>query len=117
MSGPLGAESVTVLTAPIVEDDRFGSRHPDWDAATSVTVRGCSVQPVGMAGASRENVVDRQYTATHRILFAPWSAPIAATNRIVHDGTTYEVDGEPDRWRDLEGRGDHLEVAMKRLEG
>jgi hypothetical protein len=29
----------------------------------------------------------------------------------------YEVDGEPDRWRDMNGRGDHVEAAIQRLEG
>ncbi len=111
----LGNIVVTVLDAPLVADARHGTKRRDWDNATSTPLTGCSVQPI----SGEEATADREFTATHLRLFAPWAGTfvLGATSRVVYDGATYEVDGEPRRWRDDAGRGDHVEVDLKRLTG
>lgn len=109
----LGADRIVIRDAPLVVNARHGNRTRDWDQAGAVTADGCSVQPYGAA----EVVADREFTATHLRLFAPPGTALAATSRVIFDGTTYEVDGEPATWRDLDGRPSHIEAALKRLSG
>jgi hypothetical protein len=112
MSTP-GYETVTVLDAPLVTDSRHGTQRRDWTDATETELSGCSVQP----WTADEATADREFTATHVRLFAPFGNLPYATSRIVYDGVTYEVDGEPARWRDDAGRPDHVEASLKRLAG
>lgn len=108
-----GREVVTILDAPLVTDPRFGTQRRDWNTATSTTLRGCSVQPI----SGVEATVDREFTKSHLKLFAPFGELPKATSRVVHDGTTYEVDGEPERWRDSNGRPCYILATLKRLAG
>jgi hypothetical protein len=109
----LGYDTVQVLDAPLAAGDRHGARKRDWTRAVTTTVPRCSVQPY----AATETTTDREFTSTHVRLFAPPGAPMKATGRVVHNGITYDVDGEPATWRDLDGRPSHVEVALKRLTG
>lgn len=113
MSGPLGAQTVTVLDAPLVQDARHGTTRRDWKTAATTVLRGCSVQPY----SATETTEDREFTDTHMRLFAPYGDLPQATSRVQVDGVLYEVDGEPARWRDDMGVPSHVEAALKRLVG
>lgn len=109
----LGAETIEIRRAELTSADRFGNFRRDWSNATSATVTGCSVQPF----QATESTVDREFASTHMLLFAPWGTDLLATDRVVHNGQTYEVDGEPGQWRDDQGAGDHIEASLKRVTG
>lgn len=109
----LGADRIIIRDAPLVVRTRHGGQVRDWDAANAVIADGCSVQ----AYSAEEQAADREFTATHKRLFAPPDTVLAATSRVIHDGATYEVDGEPAVWRDLDGRPSHVEAVLKRLSG
>jgi hypothetical protein len=112
MSGPLGGETITILEAAL-EPGSHGTMHRDWNNAITTTVSGCSVQPF----SAEEVIADREFTATRMKLFAPFDTFLDATCRVVHQGVTYEVDGQPAAWRDDMGVPDHLEAVLKRLAG
>jgi hypothetical protein len=109
----LGSDRIVVRDAPLIVDPRHGNRERDWNQASAVVVDRCSVQPFG----ATEVAADREFTSTHVRLFAPPNVELSATSRVIFDGATYEVDGEPARWRDLDGRPSHVEAALKRLAG
>lgn len=109
----LGADTITVLDAPLVAADRYGKQVRDWAHGTSTVVEWCSLQPY----AASEDTADREFANSHMRLFAPPGTAITAVSRVRYDGTTYEVDGEPGHWRDLDGRPSHVEAVLKRLTG
>lgn len=83
----------------------------DW--STPVTaVYSAEVQPVSTA----EALAAQQRTETRWKAFLPWGADVVATDRIVWDGDTFEVDGEPERWK-FKAVGHHLELFLVRFEG
>jgi hypothetical protein len=90
----LGPHTITVLRAPRVAGDYGTATVPDWDNATSVDVTGCSVQPA----PAPEYVVDRSQALTRWQVFAPSTADVRPTDRIGWGSTTYDVDGDPQRW-------------------
>lgn len=112
MSYPIGGETVIVRNAPLAAGGRYGNQQRDWANATEQTVRDADVQPL----TGTEDTIDREYAATHVRLYAPASADIHTESRIDWRGTTYEVDGEPDRWFDGAAL-DHIEATLKRLSG
>ncbi|HLL68815.1 MAG TPA: hypothetical protein VK453_24340 [Micromonosporaceae bacterium] len=115
MTASIGADTITVLRAELTVTERYGSkRHRDWSTATSTTVSGVSVQPF----TAVEQTADREHAATRLRLFAPPTLDLAATDRVVWRGTTFEVDGEPARWFDTDtGAAEHVEAVLKRMSG
>lgn len=105
----LGAHTITVIRPPA--RDKNGDPVPG--SGTQVDVDGCSVQP----RQSTEATDLRNTVTTGLIAFIPPGVEVKATDRIVHKGVTYAVDGEPADWDDLEAVPSHLEVALKRVEG
>jgi hypothetical protein len=89
----LGSHTITVRRASST-DDAYGNPERNWASASSVTVSGCSVQPV--VGA--ENTVGRDTIVSRWQLFAPTGTDLTATDRVEFAGDTYEVDGEVQRW-------------------
>ncbi len=89
----LGPHTVTIRRATVTEDT-YGNDTRNWATAPSVSVSGCSVQPVigGEALVGRDTVVSRWN------LFAPDGTDLLATDRVDWSGTSYEVDGEVQRW-------------------
>lgn len=92
-----------------------GATVPDWDAATSHEVRGCSVQPASSAtvmGDQRVNAVQSGAT-----LYAPPAADVAAGDRVEFEGRAWSVDGEPQAWRSPTGRVSHVIVSLRDWRG
>ncbi|MEV6419056.1 head-tail adaptor protein [Streptomyces sp. NPDC051662] len=82
---------------------------PDWDQAVKVWAGLASVQPdkaYEFASPARDQSQER-YTA-----FLPYTAAVAAGDRVKFDGHAYEVEGEPERWGHTSRR--HLKVSIWR---
>lgn len=102
------ADVITRKRAPLVTD-RYGKQVRDWSAAASVDYPA-EVQPV----SSTENVVNQARTETRwRVWLGP-SADLAATDRVVWDGVTFEVEGDVERWK-RRGRLHHLRAVLVRV--
>jgi hypothetical protein len=103
---------VTIL-APQSRTDRYGDVVvDDWTNASSTRARGW------LARLSAQEVLDagRDANVTGWKLYLPPGTAIAANNRVVADGTTYEVDGPPLEAKRPTGTH-HLEVLLRLVEG
>ena len=108
------SQTITRLRAPRFRDDA-GSLQPtrDFANATTVTIPNVSVQPV-MTDETRDNggvlIIDEWK------IFGPRGVDLDLTNgdRVLWDGRTLDVIGEPQAWPALLGPGfHHSEVTCK----
>jgi hypothetical protein len=109
--------TITVVHAELIPDpdgSNYGNEILDWDNATSTEVEGCHVQPVE---ADEQVDPGRDTITTRWRLFAPDGTAIAATDRIVYAGATYEIDGAPNLWPSATGTLDHVEAFLVRTDG
>jgi hypothetical protein len=83
--------SVAVLT-PGSKTDRYGNTLPDWDTATSVTIRGRFELLPSDAVSLREKTVGRDDAVSVWRFFT--NSPINMRQRLVWDSRTFDVDGE-----------------------
>jgi hypothetical protein len=110
----IGAETVVFQRAAQLRDEQ-GSLTPqrDWAHATTTAVQRCTVQPV-----STQDL----YVATGVGIVDLWRVygPIGADmdvqsgDRALWAGTSYEVHGEPQRWRGPDGSLHHVEVLIRK---
>ena len=86
----------------------------DWSHATTTDITGCSVQPGSTSLDENGRVlgISDGYTA-----YLPPSADVIAGDRIVYDGETYEIRGEPRQWHSATGAVDHIMLNLMRYEG
>lgn len=106
----LGPHTVEVLR-PGTRASDYGTREElDWDASSSTTITGCSVQP----SSSSEFTTDRDSYTTRLTAYLPASADVRSTDRLVWNGETYDVDGDVLRW-DYPPLS-HLMVNLRRSE-
>lgn len=113
----LGPDTITILNAELVADVRDNTEYRDWANAEETVVTGCFLQPFLLSTKLQyEYTQDREYTTTFFQLFAPYGAPLGAHSRVEFDGLTYEVQGNPGKWRDFEG-SHHMEAVLKLREG
>lgn len=102
-------DTITRLRAGETTD--HGNVVPDWGAPDSLTITGCDVQP----GASQEDLANRDGVLIRWTVYGPYDADVNARDRVVWDGATYEVDGNPARWQ---GLGlDHTVILLKDWDG
>jgi hypothetical protein len=104
----LGPHTVTVIQP--AERDTWGDTQSG-DAST--TVAGCFWQP---RGSQEETTGGRDLVTADASLFMPPTADIRPTSRIVFDGVTYEVRGQPSLHRTPAGPH-HYEVELVRVRG
>jgi hypothetical protein len=109
----LGSQKITRVRATDVADGRHGGKARDWKSAEHAVIYGVSVQPF----ATAESTLQAAYVADRLRVFAPPGTDLLPTDRIIYDGTTYEVDGSAQRWHDAGGADHHLELIIKRLAG
>lgn len=107
----LGSQSVLVLTAGTITDD-YHNVMLDWLNASSVLVRGCSVQP----GVGGQDVTNREAVTTLYTAWLPLTTLVSDTNRIGYSGTIYDIDGQVERW-EVGDALDHLVVRLKAVTG
>lgn len=105
-------QTVTRLRAPLV-DDGHNNAVPNWSAATSTPITGCSVQP----GSTDEVLENRDTTLIQWTVYAPSTADVLSSDRISYLGVEYEIDGQPAAWPSPSGALDHKVLLLKRWNG
>lgn len=109
-------QTLTVVHPERVEDpdgDVYGNETLDWGNAEERDVIG-HVQPVA---APEEIASGRDAIVTRYRAWLPAGDPVTGYDRIVYDGQTYEVDGDPERWPSATGGLDHVSLLLVRVEG
>jgi hypothetical protein len=109
----VASQTVTRLRAPVATDTH-GDAYTNWDSPVTLTISGCSVQPV----TGDEYNLGRESVTSRWNLFAPPGADLRSSDRVRHDGVDYEIDGSVQKWADTTGAGlDHLFCLLKKVEG
>lgn len=107
----LGPHTVTRLR-PGTKPSGYGSTtQPDWGNTTSLDITGCSVQPV-LGG---EDTDARDEVLTRWQAWLPGDPDVLATDRIVWQSDTYEINGQPESW-DFAG-AQHKVLSLTRSTG
>jgi hypothetical protein len=109
----IGAESVTVQRAAR-RTDSSGALTPqrDWENATSVTLTATSVQPDVTAETRDAGGVE--VTAQWRLFTRDGAvADLRTGDRVVWDGRSLDVVGDPQRWAGPNGGTHHWEVVLR----
>jgi hypothetical protein len=89
----LATQTITRIRPTVVTDDR-GNQVDDWDDASSVAVKGCSVQP----GTSREELSNRDGVNVIYTVYAPPTADVHAGDAVDLPQGRFQVEGEPQEW-------------------
>lgn len=102
---------ITIRRAGTTED-RYGATIKDWDNPTDTDVDGWIAQ----SSALEVTDLGREGQRSDWTLFLPDGTDIIGGDRVLWSGTTYEVDGPPNRaWTP---RGEHhIEARLKLIEG
>lgn len=110
---PSFANQTVTRIRPGVKTQR-GSQIPDWENTTELVITGCSVQPAGTSLSQDGRVlgVSDGYT-----VYMPPTADVRSGDRIVYDGDTYEINGDPRKWKSATGRLDHVMISVVRWRG
>lgn len=108
------ADEITIVRAPLVAT-RGTATERDWTAATEHIVTGCSVQVGATASDLSEARVGN--VTTDALLFAPLGSDIEKGDRVVYDGSTWTVDGNPANRKSPFGSLDHMRVQLSLWEG
>ena len=109
----LGSTPVTVLTAPLVVATRDNSKFRDWDNAVSVTYQGNMLEPFQLSSRLQiQNDLDREFSSSYGRLWMVPEADMQPNQRVVIHGVTYEVNGRPIPWYDLEDVRSHWTVLL-----
>lgn len=105
-------KTITVIKPATIE--RNGKPMLDWSNATTVQVTKCHVQP----STTDRDLDGRQVSVSdEKTLYAPISADIDARDRILYEGVTYTINGEPQKWESPTGRVSQQQVRIKRWQG
>lgn len=104
-------KSVQVVRAAQVLD--HGTTQPDWSQATTRTVVGCSFQP----SSGIDDILNRSAVGGPAVLFMPAGTDVTGYDRVVVNGKTYEVVGEPEVWEGPTPRLAHTKVTLHVWEG
>lgn len=99
---------------PGTKEER-GSTIPDWDPTKvdEKKIAGCSIQPAATSTTYDGRVlgISEQLTA-----YLPEGADVQAGDRIVFDGATYAINGEPKTWT-AAGNLHNIQLTLSRWEG
>lgn len=105
MSKKIGKRTIVVKRKPKV--DRLSSSNP---AETQHSVEGCAVLP------RTSNEQDKGWVVVEgRMIIAPHGSDVIADDRVVVDGVTWDVDGEPGDYENKRGRAKATIFYLKRL--
>lgn len=111
---PLSFFNETIIVVKPAVTEKNGKPQLDWDNANRVKVRRCHVQP---------STTDRDYdgrlvsVSDELTVYAPISADIESRDRIIYEGDTYQINGEPMKWKSPTGRVSQQQIKIKRWRG
>lgn len=93
-----------------------GSTIPDWDPAVvnELKIGGCSVQPASTSLSQDGRILGIMDGMT---AYLPNGSDVKAGDRILYDGLTYEIEGEPRVWVSATGAKDHILLNLMRYSG
>lgn len=107
-------DSVTRVRPQTTTDAHNPVAAVDWTLTpVSSTLTGCRFQPV----STSEDLRLREGVEVNARLLGPLDLDLTAQDRIVFDGLTYEVVGEPLNHRGPVGNVAHVEVLLRRFDG
>jgi hypothetical protein len=107
-------ETVTILRNTATGRDAYGN---DKYTHTSVDVSGCGVWPSDAAGGNETTQGRDTVISGLTVLFPPGTA-VAATDRVVARGATYEVVGEPGTYvNGFTATQAGTQVTLRRVQG
>lgn len=111
---PTFASQEIIRIRPGTKTER-GSTIPDWsaNAVNKLAIGGCSVQPstTSLSQDGRVLGINEQWTA-----YLPEGSDVKAGDRIIFDGETYTINGEPKKWTGAFTRS-HIQLTLTRWEG
>lgn len=99
---------------PGTKTDSRDSKIPDWSTATEKTIEGCSIQPASTSLTQDGRVLGISDSVT---IYAPANADVQAGDRIVANGETYVINGDPRRWPSASGGLDNIQLNCERWSG
>ena len=103
------ANETVIRLRATATDNGYGDSGLDWTAPATLSIEGCSVQPLD----GQEVLLDRDAVVSRWKLYAPLTADITSTDRIRHRGVDYEVDGSIQDWPDIFGMGYRQAILRK----
>jgi len=103
--------TVTILTPAWVTSARYNSERADWDHASEVDTTGWLTET-----STSEDLNGRDAIVTGWRLFLPAGTEITGSDRVVVDGATFEVEGQPHSATTPAGEH-HVEVSLRRVVG
>lgn len=108
MTVPIGNQTVTAVHATYGAPDRLGVKRK---TETQTTLTGCSLQPA----STQETLGDIDEVTSHWVLYAPATVDFTAIDSVITpwDNVRYDVDGDPQVWRDFFGNISHQTVHLR----
>lgn len=110
---PRWCEETVIRIRPGTTTSR-GSVIPDWNNADSLEITGCSVQPASTGLSQDGRVLGISEGLT---VYLPYDSDVIEGDRIEYDGTVYEINGKPKRWKSATGRVSHMQLNIERWQG
>lgn len=111
-------QTITILTATTTTDG-YGNTVLDWTSPASRTAAAyvrpvsTSVRPAGDEFVDAGRDVSERAWQVHTN-----DQAVTAFERVVHDGVTYEIDGDPLVWKTAPGgRLGHTKLQLRRVDG
>ena len=104
----LGSETV-VFQNYAGTDQWSGKPVPD---GPPIEVSGCNVQALAPIVPTEVTSEFKDIVTDNIQVWMPY-APIRATSTAEHDGKLYQVSGEPQVWRNMSGRFEHMLVKLE----
>lgn len=91
-----------------------GSEIFDWSAPDTLEIGGCSVQPAGTALSQDGRIqgITDGYTC-----YMPPGSDVITGDRIIYNGNTYTINGEPRPWNSPTGRASNIILNLERWSG
>lgn len=91
-----------------------GSSVPDWSKATQSTISGCSIQPASTSLSQDGRILGITEGLT---AYIPAGSDVLASDRIIYDGNTYIINGEPKAWTSPSGAVSNIQLQLERWSG
>lgn len=106
-------QSIVIVRPGTKLDDRDGKTIPDWEHTTETTVNGCSVQPASTSLSQDGRIlgISDSWTA-----YLPENTDIRSGDRIIFEGETYVIMGEPRVWTGAFNMS-NIQLNLSRWEG